>query len=120
MNVVRLIYKDKHIQFYCPGCKDLHDVPIVDYSRTVDGVFTKVDYWTWNGSLEKPTLTPSLLRKTGPFPEGLGPSNMNKDRKLICHSFIKDGNIQFLSDCTHELAGQTVALTDANLSTSPT
>jgi hypothetical protein len=28
----------------------------------------------------------------------------------ICHSFIKDGMIQFLDDCTHALAGQTVPL----------
>jgi len=30
----------------------------------------------------------------------------------ICHSFITDGKIQFLSDCTHHLAGQTVDLND--------
>jgi hypothetical protein len=31
---------------------------------------------------------------------------------LVCHSFVTDGKIQFLSDCTHALAGQTVALPD--------
>ena len=30
----------------------------------------------------------------------------------ICHSFITDGKIQFLSDCTHDLAGKTVELPD--------
>jgi len=29
---------------------------------------------------------------------------------MCCHSFITDGQIKFLGDCTHELAGQTVAL----------
>lgn len=28
----------------------------------------------------------------------------------ICHSFITDGEIQFLNDCTHKLAGHTVDL----------
>jgi hypothetical protein len=28
----------------------------------------------------------------------------------ICHSFITDGKIQFLSDCTHSFAGKTVEL----------
>jgi hypothetical protein len=28
----------------------------------------------------------------------------------VCHSLIRDGQIQFLTDCTHELAGQTVPL----------
>ena len=26
----------------------------------------------------------------------------------VCHSFVTDGLIQFLGDCTHALAGQTV------------
>jgi hypothetical protein len=26
----------------------------------------------------------------------------------VCHSFVTDGRIQFLNDCTHPLAGQTV------------
>ncbi len=28
------------------------------------------------------------------------------------HSFVVDGHIQFLGDCTHELAGQTVDIPD--------
>jgi len=28
----------------------------------------------------------------------------------VCYSYITDGRIQFLSDCTHELANQTVDL----------
>ncbi|MGC4033677.1 MAG: hypothetical protein QM754_18485 [Tepidisphaeraceae bacterium] len=27
-----------------------------------------------------------------------------------CHSFVRDGQIEFLGDCTHELAGKTVPL----------
>ncbi len=27
-----------------------------------------------------------------------------------CHTFITDGRIQFLGDCSHKLAGQTVDL----------
>ena len=30
----------------------------------------------------------------------------------VCHTFVTDGRIQFLSDCTHALAGQTVDLPD--------
>lgn len=28
----------------------------------------------------------------------------------VCHSFVRDGRIEFLGDCTHELAGKSVAL----------
>lgn len=29
-----------------------------------------------------------------------------------CHSYVRNGHVEFLSDCTHELAGQTVELPD--------
>lgn len=30
----------------------------------------------------------------------------------VCHSFVTDGKIRFLSDCTHDLADQTVPMED--------
>ena len=37
---------------------------------------------------------------------------MLADKRIntVCHSFVTDGRIQFLADCTHALAGQTVDL----------
>jgi hypothetical protein len=32
------------------------------------------------------------------------------DMPKVCHVFIKAGMIQFLGDCTHALAGQTVPI----------
>ena len=55
--------------------------------------------WSWNGSIEAPTFSPSILCRTP-----------GKDSTEVCHSFVKDGNIQFLGDCTHALAGQTVVI----------
>jgi hypothetical protein len=34
------------------------------------------------------------------------------DPPEVCHSFIIDGRIQFLGDCDHELASQTVEIPD--------
>jgi Family of unknown function (DUF6527) len=56
-----------------------------------------VPRWSWNGDLNWPTFSPSLLCN-------------GHDPKNRCHSFIKDGNIQFLSDCWQKLAGKTVEL----------
>ena len=72
----------------CPGCNRVHLLIVVTGG------------WEWNGSKTSPTFSPSLL-VTG---------YSHKDNKNICHSFIKDGNIQFLGDCTHSLAGKTVSL----------
>ena len=73
------------IAFFCPGCKHDHAVYVAGIEKV----------WDWNGSLEKPSLTPSVLTWN------------NTSR---CHSFVKDGQIRFLNDCTHELAGKTVEL----------
>lgn len=75
--------------FYCPGCKVYH------------GIWTEGDgpRWQFNGDLEKPTVSPSILV-----------TYLHATGTDICHSFVKEGMIQFLSDCTHELAGQTIEL----------
>lgn len=57
--------------------------------------------WTFNGDLEKPTITPSIhvWHKDG-----------NGNRITKCHSFVTDGKIQYLGDCQHKLVGQTIEL----------
>jgi len=77
--------------FTCPGCGHGH-------SFRVNGDATRPQ-WKWNGSLDKPTFTPSLL------------CNQHHPESR-CHSFVTDGRIQFLADCWHSLAGQTVELPD--------
>jgi hypothetical protein len=74
--------------FECPGCGGAHMI------RT-EGERPR---WHWNGDLERPTCNPSLL---------VGPGTSYQ-----CHSFIRDGKIEFLSDCWHELRGQTVEIPD--------
>jgi hypothetical protein len=80
--------------FWCPGCDMHHGVYIRVWRPGGNPV------WTFNGNLEKPTFTPSIL-VTMPI-EG--------EKPKICHSFVTDGRIQFLGDCTHALAGKTVDL----------
>lgn len=70
---------------------------------------SKRPIWGWNGSLDKPTLTPSVKVTTGREYKG------KNIRQFVCHVFIKDGQIQFLSDCSHEYAGKTVEIPDWDL-----
>ena len=70
--------------FYCPGCQEAHAF--------------NTERWHWNGDHDKPTLTPSVL--------------VTGHDGSRCHSFVKEGDIQFLTDCTHAMAGQTVPLPD--------
>ena len=44
------------------------------------------------------------------YPDAKEYNEFLKASSSVCHSFITDGRIQFLGDCTHELKGQTVEL----------
>lgn len=103
----------RRVAFYCPGCGELHALPV-----------DKPQDWKWNRSLDKPTITPSILVRTGHYAKGSAETKecwCNFEERTgkksnfkcqVCHSFVTDGRIQFLGDCTHELAGQTVDLPD--------
>lgn len=83
--------------FMCPGCHSEHFIWTgrPGYTGPV---------WSFNFDVDRPTFNPSLLVRV---PEG--------DKMNTCHSFIRDGRIQFLDDCTHSLKGQTVDLPDLSV-----
>ena len=85
----------KGFMFWCPGCETAHLV-------RVEG--TVKPAWNWDGNVESPSFDPSILVRVDWPPDSGGLS--------VCHSFVKAGQIQFLSDCTHKLAGRTVPIPD--------
>lgn len=95
MRVVKVSKSDAdgidRARFTCPGCKTWHIILV-----TGDGA------WGFNGDEDRPTFTPSIL--VNGDPAYLNPGVPR------CHSFVTDGQIQFLGDCTHDLAGKTVPL----------
>jgi hypothetical protein len=107
---------EQGLTFLCPGCGSHHSVRV--------GAADGRPVWGWNGSYETPTLTPSVLVREGHYArDGEQPGNCYCDfaerypeqppmkwKCGRCHSFVTDGRIQFLGDCTHALAGQTVDL----------
>ena len=85
----------KSLLFYCAGCGMAHQVWVG---------LGPGPRWGWNGDAERPTFTPSVLVNGGRLAVD------GKTMPLVCHSFVTDGRIQYLSDSTHALAGQTVDL----------
>lgn len=81
---------------FCPACKHGH----MFASR--GNPFSNGASWDFNGDLERPTFAPSMLIKY----------QLRPGEDYVCHSFVREGRIEFLSDCTHALAGQTVELTE--------
>ena len=57
--------------------------------------------WGWNQDREKPTVTGSVLVR-----------HHRNDKDIVCHSFVKDGKIEYLGDCTHEKKGLTEEIID--------
>lgn len=110
MNVLK--ESGDHYAFFCPGCKTWHSVG---------------KGWTFNKDFEYPTFSPSILVRSG-----CKAPHFNKDKDScwctynaeresagenpsifncqLCHSYITNGEICFLSDSTHELSGRTVRL----------
>jgi len=79
-----------YLLWYCPGCKGPHTIS---------------ELWQINendvGGL---TVSPSVrVSRT---------KTIDLEDKTLCHCFIKNGKIQFLTDCNHELAGTTVEMVD--------
>lgn len=93
--------------FYCEGCECDHGFRTKSWpmpkglSRDEQKLFQS--NWTFNGDMSKPTLSPSLhvhIQPTG------------KKRYTQCHSFIKNGNMNYLTDCRHELKGIEIEIPD--------
>lgn len=87
---------------WCLGCKELHEYHV--HKLRSNGA-----RWSFNNNLDSPSFQPSMNIKIGPWPK----DNPNDpDDISICHYYITDGNIQYLTDCTHEYKGQTITLPD--------
>ena len=80
---------DNTLLAWCPGCEEVHPF---DLSR-----------WQFDGNSESPTFSPSLLCN----------ATVNNGVRR-CHSFVRDGQWEFLADCYHELKSQTVPMVPIN------
>lgn len=103
------------VRFFCLGCQENHIVRITGASP-----------WGFNNNLDRPTVTPSILITSGHYlrtPPVVGDCYCdwskrfpNKEPTLWkckrCHSFVTDGRIIYLPDCSHALKGQTIDLPD--------
>lgn len=97
------------ISYWCQGCQEMHAINST---------------WQFDGNLEAPTFAPSVLVTSGHYlADWKGPNcwctyNAKHPEKPTvfkrerCHTFINGGMVQFLPDCTHALAGQTLQLPD--------
>ena len=72
-----------YFMFWCPGCNTSHALNA---------------RWEILGDDDNLTINPSIL--------SIGETSPR------CHSFVRNGQIEFLDDCDHKLAGKTVPMVD--------
>jgi hypothetical protein len=101
---------------HCPACGYSHVMGIGPHYRG--------HTWSFNGDDERPVFSPSLLMRQTMWHPPVTPANYKEfeanpwpqeQREYVCHSFIgcngaQPGEIIFLGDSTHHLAGQVVPL----------
>lgn len=80
-----------HVRLNIPGPTGILTLPVI-----LSGTRAGTGCWSWNGSVDRPTLRPSVKTESW--------------RGWLCHSWITDGNAIFLDDATHEFRNQTVPL----------
>lgn len=93
------------LTYWCQGCQSPHTI-----KTKGDGA------WEWNGDAEKPVFGPSVL-VTWPANPNASEEFKEWRTERRCHTFVgcngaQPGQVIFLNDCTHELAGTVQELPD--------
>lgn len=107
---LRMPYDNGHIEyyFYCAGCQHNHSIVTKWGDVQLDRWHKKMDQkdknsnppmWRFTGSLDHPTISPSVLYK---WAAG--------EKSGVCHFFVKQGVIEYLEDCTHQFKGKKLGL----------
>jgi uncharacterized protein DUF6527 len=78
---------------WCPGCEETHVLPI------------KRGRWTFDGNMIAPTCTPSFIHRWHSWDDKTSTRVEN-----VCHYVLTAGVLNFCTDSTHALAGQSVPL----------
>ncbi len=99
-----------HVELHMPGPFPSRLLPVILRGSRDD---SPRPVWSWNGDTEKPTLKPSILTRgtemvTDEEVERIGAGETIDKPQIVCHTWINDGQAQFLGDSTHEFAGQTL------------
>ena len=75
--------------FFCPACQCTHA------ARVRRGAGVKGSLWSWNRSIEKPSIQPMLFFEVN---------------GVQCYSYITDGWIYYFGTAGHGMRGEAVAL----------
>ena len=97
------------ITILCPACREYVKQTYTDTDEawwTNCGIHT-LDLgdgkWSFDGNMDAPTINPSIKA-----------IRHYKDVEFVCHSYVRNGRIEYQGDSTHSLAGQSIELPDTS------
>ena len=82
---------------FCPACDMTHGFRV----NLGDSVMVHENPWDFNGDYDRPTFSPSMFANRDFWATPHHPS---------CHSYLENGIWRYLPDCSHQYAGQELAL----------
>lgn len=85
--------------FNCPACNDIHAFKY--YSDPFKYTNTDKDPWKFNYNFDRPIIRPSISVDAG-----------NSNINYKCHSYVEEGFIKYLDDCSHAMKGLSIELPD--------
>lgn len=101
------------VMVWCPGCDCLHRMNVSTEGLPDEGHVV----WEWNRALDETiSFEPSILVHGSVFlhSDGTQCTDWHEDYKTVehtqgvCHSFLRNGIWDFLTDSRHKLSGQKV------------
>jgi len=95
--------------FHCPGCGFGHSFVVQWGGRRLEEMKkagSNCPTWTFNGDMVNPTFSPSLLYHA--TQHMMADDTIKKIPR--CHLHVRNGMIEYCSDCDHEFAGKTIPL----------
>lgn len=101
-----ILTTDGRLIWWCPACKSHHGVPVKGGDVPARD---KEPTWQWNGSEDRPTLSPSVKHTIPQYRDGGGTQEPTRT-DFICHYHIVNGRIEYQADCSHDFAGAHVDL----------
>ena len=101
-----------HLTMRFPGPVGELTLPVM-----IGGTRAGTGNWTWNGSVDSPTIKPSVKTTIWVGNRSANNDDGGPSREIVLHSHVNDGKASFLNDTTEDsvtqgLRGQTVDMLD--------
>ena len=103
MRAGKMRRSNHHYIHWCPACERGHAIQVGAASGP---------NWSFDGDVNRPTFSPSVLIRYNGADADTRRDDAGRAPSAVCHYFLTGGVINYLGDCSHELRGTSVELSE--------